>query len=303
MTKARLVVLTLCLFLCLTIVQQGHAREEVIDQRQEQVNYGFWFERDVIRWQEFMPTLDNLTAIEIYVHKAGSPPGNLIAEIQTLSGLVLGQQSVSQSSVPSDGWLKIEFGQISITAGTKYRIYVYASQASPDPENRYFWMGHTDSQYNSSCITDVSTGWPNYDYAFRTFGIPGWGEAYNELFDDQSDVGLFRQFRDKIVAKTTMGWIYKYFLYKNSSEALSVLLRNPELMLELKDIVSANKDSIEEVLNGNEGIIYNSGEIVSFLESFAQKSPQQLKFLTRMVKRHMLKDQRRNRPFFGLKLE
>ena len=146
--------------------------EEVLDQSQTGVGYGYWFEATTTRWQEFMPTLDNLTAVEVYIQRIGSP-GNVIVEIKTVEGTLLRQAAVGQGSVGT-GWLRIEFWPaIVLTPGTKYRIHVASDQGSPSPAHRYAWMGSTTSSYNPECKNDVSHLWPGFDYGFKTYGVCG----------------------------------------------------------------------------------------------------------------------------------
>ncbi len=159
-----LIVTVLALFSAVSVI----AQEEVIDQQQTDVNYGFWFENSVIRWQEFEPTLDNLSSIEIYFTKKGNP-GNVIAEIRTVDDTLLGQEVIAEADIPS-WWLKIDFSEaISLETGSKYRIYIYSDQASPNVDNRYTWMGSKNSTYTPECSCDVQDDWPTYDYAFRTY--------------------------------------------------------------------------------------------------------------------------------------
>ncbi len=71
----------------LTIVDMGayyydQALPEIIDQNQLIATEGFWFDEAVVRWQQFFPTLDNITAFELHVMKAGIP-GNVIVKIST----------------------------------------------------------------------------------------------------------------------------------------------------------------------------------------------------------------------------
>ena len=96
--------------------------------------------------------------------------------------------------------------------------------------------------------------------------------------------------------------MYKTLLYMSSEEALEVLLDNPELMLEAKDLIEANKDAVSEVLNGNEGVIYNTDEIISFLDAYAKESPPDLKILANMVKSDMLRKQSNGKLFLGFEL-
>jgi len=142
----------------------------ILDQFQTTVDYGFWLDDAAKRWQEFKPTLSHVSSVQIYVRKDGNP-GNLITEIRTVADAVLGQRITNMSAVPSSGWLTVNFPvPIGVSPGTKYRIYVYADQDSPNPSNRYFWRGSNASTYDPSCVNDVSGSWPNYDYAFKTFG-------------------------------------------------------------------------------------------------------------------------------------
>jgi hypothetical protein len=284
------------------VASEATARGEVLDQSQEGVNYGFWFEDDVIRWQEFMPTLDNLTAIEIYVQKDGSP-GNIIAEIRTVDGRVLASESIEESAVSQSGWLRVDLSsRTRITPGTKYRIYVYANQDSPSPDNRYFWRGSTESVYDSNCKNDVIDSWPTYDYAFKTYGKSGWQGAYSVLFEDQSDLDLMRQYRDEFLIKRESGRLFTRLLYESSEEALEVLLNNPRLISKARRLIEANRDAVAEVVDGNRGVIYNTDEITSFLDAYARKSPASLKLLTTTVKKEMLEKQEQGEPFLGFEL-
>ena len=130
-----------------------------------------------------------------------------------------------------------------------------------------------------------------------------WKTAYDILFDNPSDLELFRQYRDGILSKVTKGRMFKALLYETSEKALEVLLNNPHLMLQAKYLVDVNKDAVSEVLNGNEGVIYNTDEIISFLDAYADKSPPALKILANMVKSEMLRKQSQGNLFLGFELK
>ncbi len=134
-------------------------------------------------------------------------------------------------------------------------------------------------------------------------GQGGWETAYTTLFDSSSDLELLREYRDKILSRTTKGRMYEILIYKSSDEALKVLLDNPELMLEAKYLIEANKDAVSEVLNGNEGVIYNTDEIISFLHAYARKAPPALKVLALTIKREMLKERGQDGLFFDFRLK
>jgi protein-tyrosine phosphatase len=143
----------------------------------------------------------------------------------------------------------------------------------------------------------------NTAYTVANFRPNDWQTAYEILFDNPSDLELLRQYRDEILANTTRGVIYKTLLYKFSKQALEVMLSNPELMLQAKDLIDAKTYAVLDVLDGYEGIIYNTDEIVSFLDTYAQKSPPILKILAYIVKWDMLRKQRREELFFGFRLK
>ncbi|UCH96064.1 MAG: right-handed parallel beta-helix repeat-containing protein, partial [Candidatus Aminicenantes bacterium] len=142
---------------------------EILDQSQTKTDYGFWFDNDEIRWQEFKPTLNILSSVEVYLNINGKA-GNVIIKIKDLNGNTLGSKTISESLLSSSGWYKRSFSSpINLSDGKKYRIYVYSTQDSTSATNRYAWRGSTVSSYNSSCETDVSHLWSNYDYAFKTY--------------------------------------------------------------------------------------------------------------------------------------
>lgn len=146
--------------------------KEALDQSHTGFMLGYWFDSDDIRWQEFLPTYDNLSSIEIYLGRDGNP-GNVIIEIRTLENHVLAQNFINESDIHRYGWVRVEYSEpLSLVPGTKYRIYVYADQPSSTPENRYFWFGDRDSPYDSNCETDLFYFMPDFDYAFRTPAIP-----------------------------------------------------------------------------------------------------------------------------------
>ena len=144
---------------------------EILDQSQTIIDYGFWFEKDVIRWQEFIPERNNITSVEVNIDKRGTP-GDMIVEIRTTDDISLAQKIVAEVDAPSYGWARAEFTTpVHLSPGTKYRIYVYSNTVSLSPENRYFWTGNTASTYCPPCDTDVSDHWPGYDYAFKIYGM------------------------------------------------------------------------------------------------------------------------------------
>jgi hypothetical protein len=163
-----------------------------------------------------------------------------------------------------------------------------------------------ENQPGSNMVSDPE-GDVEYDFIDILEGKieyhPAWGSAYNTLFNNASDLSLFRQYRDERLSRTTSGEKYKTLLYRFSKQALQVLLRNPELMAQAKALVEANRDAVMDACNGNEGIIYNTAEIADFLDAYARKSPPGLKILAHLVRWDMLRKQRQGHLFHGFRLK
>jgi hypothetical protein len=130
-----------------------------------------------------------------------------------------------------------------------------------------------------------------------------WASAYSRLFSNRYELLMLRDYRDKFIFKSKRGKFYINLLYKNSKPALNVLLDNPELMCQANELIAANKEAVSMVLDGEEGVVYNTDEIVAFLDAYAKKSPIGLKILAYLVKWDMLKKQKRGQLFFGFRLE
>ena len=130
-----------------------------------------------------------------------------------------------------------------------------------------------------------------------------WTDIFSRLFSKSSNIALFRKYRDEYLVKSKQGKRYTTLLYKNSNEALTVLIKNPRLMTELKAMIDSNKGGVTKVLNGKEGVVNDTNNIISFLDKFAEKSPPDLKNLTIEVKQDMINSQKNNKLFLGFRLE
>ncbi|MDY6861556.1 MAG: aryl-sulfate sulfotransferase [Thermodesulfobacteriota bacterium] len=130
-----------------------------------------------------------------------------------------------------------------------------------------------------------------------------WESAYRTLFSSMADLELLRLYRDVILNKTAKGKLYTTLLYKNSKEALEVLFNNPELMLQAKHIIDLSMDGVSDILIGNECVVHNTDEIVSFMDLFAGKSPPALKNLANMIKEEMVTRRKQGKLFMGFRLE
>ena len=129
-----------------------------------------------------------------------------------------------------------------------------------------------------------------------------WRSVFAFVFAKESDLTLLRQYRDEFLVKSDQGKRFTALFYQNSLETLKILLDNPEWLLEARELVESNRDSVLRVLNGDEGTIYNTDKIVSFLNKFALRSPIPLKVLANEVKEEILKSRNEGELFLGFRL-
>ena len=160
-------ILTL-LFASLLCSMNAYSADLALDQGQEEINYAFWLDSSISRWQEFRPYYSSLSRVDIYMRKAGNP-GSLVVSVKNSSGDTLWSTEVSEYNVPDYGWLELSVEpSIPITPHSPLYIHVSSTKPSPDPSNRYFWRGSSISEYYRG-ITSVEESWPDFDFGFRTW--------------------------------------------------------------------------------------------------------------------------------------
>jgi choice-of-anchor C domain-containing protein len=151
-------------------------------------------------------------------------------------------------------------------------------------------------------LDDYSRSGPTLDNV-SVEAIEDWKSAYDSLLESQSDLEVLRNYHDQYLTQTAKGEFYTTLLYNNSGKALAVLLDNPQLMLEANALIQTNIDAVSDVLDGYEGVIYNTHEIAAFLDAYAKKSPPILKILAYIVRWDMLRKQKRGKLFLGFRLK
>ncbi|MDY6864227.1 MAG: hypothetical protein SV062_14730 [Thermodesulfobacteriota bacterium] len=151
--------------------------------------------------------------------------------------------------------------------------------------------------FESRIITNNALDLGAFEYNENNITV--WETAYNKLFKSRNDLKLLRQYRDKVLSVIKNGKMYTTLLYNSSEKALKILLGDPELMFQAKYLIYVNMDAVSEVIKGNDGVVYNTSKVASFLDEYAKKSPQPLKDLANMVKKEMLKSKMQNKTFLG----
>ncbi len=155
--------------------EAGSGAAEYLDQEQPEMDYGYVLNTRTTRWQEFRPTCDALSGVELNFGKfqrqgADDWPGNAIVEIRTLSDTVLAHTVILSTAITSDHWKRIVYSPtIPISGGVRYRIAVYSDRDNSS-DAWVSWRGALSSTYAcAECLTDVSHSRPEFDYTFRTY--------------------------------------------------------------------------------------------------------------------------------------
>jgi hypothetical protein len=150
--------------------------------------------------------------------------------------------------------------------------------------------------------TAVRTGVAPVDLLLVYFQPYEWDAAYKILFDKPFYLPLFRQYRDEVLKRTREGRNLTDAIYRSSEESLIVLLKNPTLLWEAKQIVEANREAVVSVLRGEKGIIHDTDRIIAFLDAYTDKSEGPPKKLAIRVKQQMQRHAKANKPLFGFEL-
>ncbi|VVB61954.1 Uncharacterised protein [uncultured archaeon] len=150
---------------------------EKLDQQQTQMknNYAFY----TIRWggQSFIPTVNTLTRVEVYMRKTGSPLSDIVLSIRSaLTGSDLVSISKPASQIPTtSSWVEFDFSNILITPGSTY--YLVLKTSGGNFMNFYYWGYGSGTPYTngmrwSSFIGGIIwTQFPKFDFCFKIYGF------------------------------------------------------------------------------------------------------------------------------------
>lgn len=123
-------------------------------------------------YQEFTPTFDTLSFVDLYLSKFGAPTGDIIVQVceDSGTGTIMYDGIISPDDVPSFpeyAWVSIECGNITISSGEKYCV-ILKNATGADTHNCIQW-GWCDS-YPSGSGGPYDEGW----FFFRKEGNPTW---------------------------------------------------------------------------------------------------------------------------------
>ncbi len=162
--------------------------EPPIDANQSTFNRGFpirhTLDGDWGGAQNFTPTTDTITKIDVYIRKMGTPDYNLTVELRKdgpsdlFGGTLLDTVVMPAVDVPSTWtWFTIDFEDTAVGAGSD--VFIVLPQAPPGQTNSfgYEWGYALGNQYDGGSFWFTRNGgvlWRSlptmYEFCFRTYG-------------------------------------------------------------------------------------------------------------------------------------
>ena len=146
---------------------------------QDQPAYSNVFSLFLFRYaaQSFIPQLNVLTRVELYVKQVGNPVDDLVVCIRDdLNGDDLTSISIHSGDIPTTpDWVEFDFPDLSVTPGDTYYIILYADGGST---TQYYSLGYSSgnpyadgSYWISSNYGSTWMEFSIYDLTFKTYGL------------------------------------------------------------------------------------------------------------------------------------
>jgi agmatine deiminase len=169
----------------LVIVAEGTA---LIDVDQGEFDRGFRLMPGWDGYQEFVPSMDVLSSIELFMTKSGSPTGVVTVQIRSddADGALLFETTISPGDVsvsfPDYGWVSVDVGGVPVNSGETYVIVLLSPEEGAGTHHNLQWAW-CDSYPTGSggpyldgwfyFRKDFSGSWSfvrDWDFSFRTYG-------------------------------------------------------------------------------------------------------------------------------------
>jgi hypothetical protein len=163
---------------------------DTLDQQQSVDSYHAWaISENGYYAQSFIPTLGQLTRVELKVYKKGNPDGLSVSIRSNLTAPDLTSKYLLGISIPTNRtWLEFDFPDIPVTPGGTYYI-VWDPVGAPDFNNTSYWcVGIGNPYLNGSAWRFLGLTWeihnpvesPDPDFCFKTYGLPGGNSPPNK---------------------------------------------------------------------------------------------------------------------------
>jgi len=153
-------------------------KNEGLDQSQNRFDYGYGVGRGGRFAQSFIPTVDTISKVSIFIFRKGNPSKILISIRNDLYGedLTFVENSGEEINEGIWSWIDFDFPDIDVIAGDTHYI-VFSSDAF-NTDNIFFWGYKANDPYVAGCAyikTEdpwkelVISGYPDPDFCFKTY--------------------------------------------------------------------------------------------------------------------------------------
>ena len=116
-----------------------------------------------------------------------------------------------------------------------------------------------------------------------------WSWIYDEMWGTRKEehLHLLRTFRDDVLADNEVGRDYIFMLYSNSLEILTLLVQNPALTKDLREVIEEFLPGIQSIINGGRMVLPKKQltNVESLLTAFEPKASLELKTVISKVKK------------------
>ena len=145
-------------------------------------------------------------------------------------------------------------------------VYVDYSCYYPDYDGFTFWdnsqtrttmeiiKNHADQMNSKSPTSTTTTSTSSTSSSITTTTSTPWSMAYDKIWGVKmgENIPLLRSFRNDVLAYHEVGRDYIFMLYDNSLEILTLLIQNPSLTEETKEVVDGLMPRIQLLLDRGE---------------------------------------------------
>ncbi len=254
-------------------IVQAQSAVEVLDVNQPVFTRGFpvrhALDGDWAGAQNFTPTVNTLTKVEIYLRKMGTPEFNLTVELRENGpqGTLLDAVVIPIASVPTSWtWLTIDFDNTTVGIGSDVFIVLPPAPSGVSTSFGYEWGYALGNQYNGGSFWFTRNGgvlWRDlptmYEFTFKTYG-----------FMSQTEETLFENFEGSF---PPTGWTHQVVSGTDPDNYWKIndTVTYPTGIIPISGIHMAEFD-IYIILNGNSARLYTpalafsgTGTQVSFM--------------------------------------
>jgi parallel beta-helix repeat protein len=162
---------------------------ELLDVNQSEFDRGFRLMPGWDGYQEFVPSQDMLSRVELYMARSGSPTSNVTVQIREddADGVLLFETTISpgdvSTSFPTYGWVSVDTGGTPVSSSETYVIVLLSPVDGADTHNNLQWAwsdsypAGSDGPYEDGWFyfrKDFSSSWSfvrDWDFTFKTYGF------------------------------------------------------------------------------------------------------------------------------------